>query len=119
MLGCSEQKAESTTNSYNKKDSSISQDEKKEISKDSSFDFTIYQSDAKTGEKKVVFLKNPVVFMGDGTKAAFYGKKYTLNFTVPNNHDAYPVVTDMKIFGFEPLEGKTYVNNGIPGHEFS
>ncbi|MBM7871413.1 hypothetical protein JOC70_002913 [Clostridium pascui] len=87
--------------------------------KDNSFDFTIYQVDAKTENKKVIFLTNTAVFIGDGTKAAFYGKNYTLNFTFPNNHRAYPVVTDMQISGFEPLNGKTYVNNGIPGHEFS
>lgn len=85
---------------------------------DTSFDFTIYQSDAETGEKKVIFLKNTAIFIEDGTKAAFYGNSYTLNFTFPNYHGSYPVVTDMKISGFEPLEGKTYVNNGIPGHEF-
>lgn len=85
---------------------------------DTSFDFTIYQVDEKTGVKKVIFLKNTAVFIGDGTKAAFYGKNYTLNFTFPNYHRAYPVVTDMNISGFAPLEGNTYVNNGIPGHEF-
>lgn len=85
---------------------------------DTSFDFTIYQSDAETKEKKVIFLKNTATFVGDGKSAAFYGKNYTLNFSFPNNHNAYPVVTDIKISGFEPLEGKTYVNNGIPGHEF-
>lgn len=85
---------------------------------DTSFDFTVYQSNTETGEKKVIFLKNTAVFIGAGTKAVFYGKNYTLNFTFPNNHGAYPVATDMQISGFEPLEGKTYVNNGIPGHEF-
>lgn len=86
---------------------------------DTSFDFTIYQVDAEKNDKKVIFMKNTAIFIGDGTKAAFYGKDYTLNFTFPNNHNAYPVVTDMVISGFTPLEGKTYVNNGIPGHEFS
>lgn len=86
-----------------------------------SFDFTIYEVntlDGKTESKKVIFLKNTAVFTGDGSKAVFYGKNYTLNFTFPNNHNAYPVVTDIEISGFHPLEGKTYVNNGIPGHEF-
>lgn len=86
---------------------------------DTSFDFTIYEVDAKTEKKKVVFLTNTAVFTGDGTKAAFYGKNYTLHFTFPNHHGAFPVVTDMEVSGFEPLKGKTYVNNGIPGHEFS
>lgn len=171
LIGCTINT--STTDSYNKKDSSISQDEKKEVNPDekfkkdensknnslettkvkskvklyegtyfddrrfgdhmlktfcevvisnvtdTSFDFTVYEVvNAEKGEKKVIFLKNTAVFIGDGTKAAFYGKSYTLNFTFPNNHSAYPVITDMNISGFEPLEGKTYVNNGIPGHEF-
>lgn len=86
---------------------------------DTSFDFTVYQVDVETKNKKVIFLTNTATFTGDGTKATFYGKNYTLHFTFPDNHGTYPVVTDIKISGFEPLEGKTYVNNGIPGHEFS
>lgn len=85
---------------------------------DTSFDFTVYEVDEKTQEKKVIFLTNTAVFEGDGTEATFSGKEYTLHFTFPDYHSAYPVVTDMEITGFEPLEGKTYVNNGIPGHEF-
>jgi hypothetical protein len=85
-----------------------------------SFDFTVYEINVVDGkkDKKVIFLRNTAVFTGDGTKATFYGNDYTLNFTFPNYHNSYPVVTDMKISGFKPLEGKTYVNNGIPGHEF-
>ncbi|MEW9095958.1 MAG: hypothetical protein AB2417_12835 [Clostridiaceae bacterium] len=86
---------------------------------DTSFDFTVYQVDGETREKEVIFLTNTAVFTGDGTEAAFYGNDYTLHFAFPNNHGAYPVVTDIKISGFEPLEDNGYVNNGIPGHEFS
>lgn len=87
---------------------------------DTSFDFTSYQVvDAEKGEKKIIFHKNTAIFIGDGTIAAFYGKDYTLNFTFPNYHLALPAVTDIEISGFDPLEGNTYVNNGIPGHEFS
>lgn len=84
---------------------------------DTSFDFTVYEVD-ESGNKKVIFNTNKAVFIDDGTKAAFYGKKYTLYFTFPNKHNAEPIVTDIEISGFEPLEGNTYVNNGIPGHEF-
>lgn len=86
-----------------------------------SFDFTVYEVnvlDGKTEDRKVIFLTNTAVFTGDGMKATFYGNNYTLNFAFPNYHNAYPVVTDIEISGFEPLEGKIYVNNGIPGHEF-
>ncbi|MGH4138351.1 hypothetical protein [Clostridium sp.] len=86
-----------------------------------SFDFTVYKInvvDGKKENKKAIILTNTAVFTGDGNTASFYGNSYTLNFTFPNNHGAYPAVTDMQISGFRPLEGKTYVNNGIPGHEF-
>lgn len=87
---------------------------------DTSFDFTVYEVvDSQKVEKKVSFLKNTAVFIDDGTTAAFYGNDYTLNFTFPNNHNALPDVTDINISGFDILEGNTYSNNGIPGHEFS
>ncbi|NKF06723.1 hypothetical protein J1C67_07455 [Clostridium gasigenes] len=86
---------------------------------ETSFDFMVYEvTDAKNDDKKVIFLKNTAVFRDDGTKATFYGKTYTLNFIFPNNHGANSVVTDMKISGFEPLEGKTYCNNKIPVQEY-
>lgn len=87
---------------------------------DTSFDFAIYElvsSDKIV--KNIIFLKNTAVFIDDGTKAAFYGKDYTLNFTFPNDRNSLPVVIDMNITGFEPLEGNIYVNNGIPGYEFN
>lgn len=86
-----------------------------------SFDFTVYEVntlDGKKETKKVIFLTNTAIFTGNGGSATFYGNNYTLNFTFPNNHNAYPAVTDMEVSGFQSLEGKTYVNNGIPGHEF-
>lgn len=89
---------------------------------DTSFDFTVYEVNGPGVEgeknKKVIFLTNTAVFIEDGMKAAFYGKEYTLNFSFPNYHSAEPIVTDIEISGFEPLEGHDYVNNGIPGHEF-
>lgn len=83
-----------------------------------SFDFTIYEVDAQSGGSEVVFLTNSALFTGDGTTAAYEGDDYTLSFSFPDNHGTYPIVTDMIISGFEPLEGKTLVNNGIPGCEF-
>lgn len=85
-----------------------------------SFDFTVYEVKVADGkkDKKVIFNKNTAFFIEDGMKATFKGKEYSLNFTFPNNHKAFPAVTDMKISGFKQLEGNTYVNNKIPGHEF-
>lgn len=85
---------------------------------DSSFDFTVYDLDSNTGEKKLIFRTHTAEFIGDGTEAAYYGKEYNLKFTFPDYHEAHPAAADMEISGFQPLEGHTYVNNGIPGHEF-
>lgn len=87
--------------------------------KDTSFDFTVYKMlDSEKKIKKVVFLTNTAVFTDDGTKATFTGKNYTIHFTFPDYHHAYPAVTDIEVSGFKELEGKTFVNNAIPGHEF-
>lgn len=89
--------------------------------KDTSFDFTVYEvniGDDNKESKKVIFNTNTAYFINDGTKAVFNGKDYTLNFSLPNNHNAYPIVTDIEVSGFNRLENNTYVNNGIPGHEF-
>ena len=64
--------------------------------------------------KKVIFLKNTAFTSDNRTKALFMGKLIPFNFIFTNNHGANPVETDMKISGFEPLEGKTYCNNKIP-----
>lgn len=77
-----------------------------------SFDFAVYEVDKETENRKIIFLKNTAVFTEEGTKADFYGKEYTLNFT-------FQSITEIKISGFKPLEGNTYLNNSIPGHEFS
>ena len=73
---------------------------------DTSFDFTVYEVDREKGTKKVIFLKNTADFIKYGSEAAFYGNDYTLNFT-------FPSVTDIKVSGFKPLEGITYINNEI------
>lgn len=85
---------------------------------DTSFDFTIYQVDEEKGEREVIFPTNTAVFQDEGIKAIYKGNEQTLEFSFPDYHNAYPVVTDIEISGFDPLEGKTLVNNGIPGHEF-
>lgn len=77
-----------------------------------SFDFTVYEVDRETKNRKVIFLTNTAVFAKDGKVAVFHGNTYTLNFT-------FPSITEIKVSGFEPLEGNTFLNNKIPGHECS
>jgi hypothetical protein len=96
---------------------------------DNSFDFSFYEvsyeqmPDAPEGNMKEVktqiFKTHTATFLAGGTEAVYEGKDYTLHFTFPDGYDAYPVAIEMAVTGFGPLEGNTYVNNGIPGHEFS
>lgn len=87
---------------------------------DTSFDFTVYLMDGASDTiKETMFATNTAIFTGDGTTAAYYGKQYNLFFSFPDYHSSYPDVTDMVVSGFWAIEGKTFSNNGVPGHEFS
>lgn len=84
---------------------------------DTSFDFEIYEVGAQ-GKETLIFKKHTAVFTGDGMQAVYNGNEYTLTFTFPDERNAYPDVVDMKVSGFSPVEGRTYVNNMVPGREF-
>ena len=86
---------------------------------DTSFDFTIYYLNETEGAEEVVFRTHTAVFVGDGMEAVYDGVDYYLTFTFPDYHEAYPDATDMEISGYGPVEGMTFSNNSIPGHEFS
>lgn len=86
---------------------------------DTSFEFTIWKVNGATGDAQTVFMPNTAYFENGGKTAAFYGQEYTLKFYFPDDHNALPAVTDIVVTGFAPVEGKTMVNNGVPGHEFS
>lgn len=85
-----------------------------------SFDFSIIHRN--WVEDKI--LDTPIenataIFVGDGTEARYLDDEFDLVFTFPDNHSALPDVADIEVHGYWPMEGKTYLYNGIPGHEFS
>lgn len=84
---------------------------------DTSFDFAISETVMATNERTVIYPTSTAFFTGDGTEATFYGKDQTLHFEFPKDQDLYPIIRDMKVTGFPKLEGNTYINNSIPGHE--
>ena len=86
---------------------------------DTVFDFAVYEKTIVTGESVLISPAQTAVFSGDGTEATFSGADYNLTFVFPDYHKTYPVVTDIEISGYKPFEGNTYVNNAIPGYEFS
>ncbi|MDW2797999.1 hypothetical protein RZO55_10470 [Clostridium boliviensis] len=84
---------------------------------DTSFDFTISETVMATGESTVIFPASTAFFTGDGGEAIYEGKDQTLHFEFPHDQDLYPIIRDMKVTGLPKLEGNTYINNNIPGHE--
>lgn len=84
---------------------------------DTSFDFTINERVMATDESTVIFPTSTAYFTGDGTEAAYSGGDQTLHFEFPKDQALYPIIRDMKVTGFSKLEGNTYINNNIPGHE--
>lgn len=86
---------------------------------DISFDFTIYYLDFDTQKENLVFRTHTAVFVEDGMKAVYDGQEYYLTFTFPDYRHSHPDVTDMEIIGYGPVEGVTFANNNVPGHQFS
>jgi beta-lactamase regulating signal transducer with metallopeptidase domain len=84
-----------------------------------SFDFSILQTDPAGKVLDTVIEKATAVFVGDGTEARYLDGEFDLVFLFPDNHGALPDVADIEVHGFQPMEGKLYLYNGIPGHEFS
>lgn len=94
---------------------------------DTTFDFAIYSytyeredpRDAANGSKELVFRNHTAIFVGDGETAVYDGKDYDLTFTFPDGRNTYPDAVIMQISGFAPVEGLEFLNNNVPGHEFS
>lgn len=86
---------------------------------DNSFDFAIYETNMGTGAQDVVYGTHTATFVGDGSEAVCNGSKLNLTFSFPDNHSTHPVATDMEVSGLSEISSISFVNNGIPGHEFS
>ena len=84
-----------------------------------SFDFSIIYTEPSGEVLDVIIEGATAVFVGDGTEARYLDDEFDLVFTFPDNHGALPDVADIEVHGFQPMEGKVYLYNGIPGHEFS
>lgn len=83
-----------------------------------SFEFEIYESDAE-GER-LLFKRQKAMYSGDGKTAVYEGKEETLKFRmVEDERDGSAAVIGFEITGLDPVKGLKFMNNSIPGHEFS
>ncbi len=85
----------------------------------SSFDFEIVINDGQSDVVTTVVPLSTAHFVEDGTVAEYYGVDYDLRFTFANDYNALPDVVQIKVEGLEMLDGINFINNGVPGHEFS
>lgn len=83
----------------------------------SSFDFSInrYSADHSVSPAGI---SGTAFYVGDGSSAHYSGDGCELYFTFTDGRATFPVVTEMVLSGFGPLEGTTLSNNSVPGYEF-
>lgn len=82
---------------------------------DSSFDFVIYETVMATDESNVLVPESTAVLEEGEPKAYYHGKDFNLSFEFPDAPEVFP--KHLVVGGLERMEGKSYINNSIPGHE--
>ena len=81
---------------------------------DEKFDFRINELSAKT-DKGPEILSGTARIRYDGREAVYEGEDVTLTFHFETDPEVFPKY--LTVEGWDKLEGKTYMNNTIPGHE--
>ena len=81
---------------------------------DTSFDFTVNELAAETDEGPEI-LSGTARIQDNGKAAVYEGEEFTLTFHFESAPEVFPKYFTVE--GWDKLEGKTYMNNNIPGHE--
>ena len=81
---------------------------------DTSFDFTVNELAAETDEGPEI-LSGTARIQDNGKAAVYEGEDVTLPFHFETAPEIFP--KDLPVEGWDTREGKTYMNNNIPGHE--
>ena len=79
------------------------------------FDFLIKEVVMATDERTIVLPLSTAKIVNNGWGAIYEGEEFTLSFEFPDDPDRFP--KEITVDGWEKLEGNTYMNNSIPGHE--
>lgn len=85
---------------------------------ETSFVFSILHKTWSDSDDETIIENATATFVRDGTIARYVGDEYDLLFTFPNGHQSLPVVTEIKVTGFEYMNGIAYSCGDIPGYEF-
>ena len=79
------------------------------------FDFLIKEVVMATDERTIILPLSTAKIVNNGCSAIYEGEEFTLFFEFPDAPDIFP--KHITVDGWEKLEGNTYINNEIPGHE--
>ena len=82
---------------------------------ETTFDFLIKEVVMATDERTIVLPLSTAKIVNNGWGAIYEGEEFTLSFEFSDSPDKFP--KEITVDGWEKLEGNTYMNNSIPGHE--
>ena len=82
---------------------------------ETTFDFLIKEVVMATDERTIVLPLSTAKIVNNGWGAIYEGEEFTLSFEFPDAPDVFPKY--ITVDGWEKLEGNTYMNKEIPGHE--
>lgn len=82
---------------------------------ETTFQFLIKEVVMATDERTIVLPLSTAKIVNNGWSAIYEGEEFTLSFEFPDSPDKFP--KEITVDGWEKLEGNTYMNKEIPGHE--
>ena len=82
---------------------------------DTSFEFAIDEIVMETEERTELLPSGTAEIRDNGRTAVYKDENMTLTFSFPSEPHSFP--KDLTVTGMDKLEGNTYMNKDIPGHE--
>ena len=82
---------------------------------ETTFDFLIKEVVMATDERTIILPLSTAKIVNNGWGAIYEGEEFTLLFEFPDSPDIFPKA--ITVDGWEKLEGNTYMNKEIRGHE--
>lgn len=94
---------------------------------ETSFEFEVYEVKLRENDvvfekpkEKLLYKRHKAVYTGDGTTAVYKGSDYTIQFKLIEDEGKPGTTIGVRMNGFGVIEdGLNFLNNDIPGHEFS
>ena len=82
---------------------------------DTTFDFTVDELMMTTDERTTILQSSTAVIQDGGRSAVYEGEDFTLTFHFASEPASFP--KELTVTGWDKLEGDTFINKNVPGHE--